>query len=418
MGSCVRAAGFLAYGQFSQIAILDCVLLAPLGATPLAAAGFAGSVLAPFFIVTTALALALAPLAARDDRGMRGRHLLECLRLQGALVGVSLVALVVLARHLDVFHQPADVAQAARPHVHGMMLSLPPLVVLATLREWAISFGHRGPPIAVAAIALVTKVALGLCLVRGVGPVPALGVVGASMSTVAAYSLAALLLIIDLARRGLFAGIREARAELAPLWRSEARVQGVPVAIQQLIELGAFYITGIMAGWLGAEALAAHSIALNVINGAALVSLALAQATAVDVSKTTRHGRALGASSRSAAFTLGVMAFIAVPIVLGRAVLFAETPAFGGLAIVLAFGLLADGVQMTLAGALRGLVDAKFIAYVTFACWGIVCVPLSYALGFGLHLGIYGIWTSLAATSLLAAVVLALRLRHIAQVVS
>lgn len=53
----------------------------------------------------------------------------------------------------------------------------------------------------------------------------------------------------------------------------------------------------------------------------------------------------------------------------------------------------------------------RAVIFAEIACWGIVCVPLSYALGFGLHLGIYGIWASLAATSLLAAVVLGLRLR-------
>jgi MATE family multidrug resistance protein len=261
------------------------------------------------------------------------------------------------------------------------------------------------------------KLGLGLCLVRGVGPLPPQGVLGASISTILAYGTATGLFVMHLARHGLFVGVGAAcsPSRLPAFWKSDILRQGAPVSLQQLTEVGALYITGIMAGWLGTDAAAAHGVAVNVINGVGLVSLALAQGASLDVGNAAREGGVVAASLRSAALALGVAASIAALVVLARGTLFAATPGVSALALLVAAALLADGVQMSLGGALRGLVDAKFVALATFGCWFLFCVPLSYALAFALRLGIYGLWASIAATSLLAAVVLGARLQHLAR---
>jgi MATE family multidrug resistance protein len=70
---------------------------------------------------------------------------------------------------------------------------------------------------------------------------------------------------------------------------------------------------------------------------------------------------------------------------------------------------LADGIQVTAGGALRGLADVRvpmWLAY--FFYWG-VAIPVAYLLAFVLKAGAIGIWIGLALGLFTAATVLTLR---------
>ena len=80
-------------------------------------------------------------------------------------------------------------------------------------------------------------------------------------------------------------------------------------------------------------------------------------------------------------------------------------------ALLLVAGIfqLADGVQVTAAGALRGLADVQvpmFLAYLFY--WG-VAIPAAYLIAFVLKFGAIGIWIGFALGLFTAAVVLTIR---------
>jgi len=49
-------------------------------------------------------------------------------------------------------------------------------------------------------------------------------------------------------------------------------------------------------------------------------------------------------------------------------------PELSTLAMFVAAALLADGVQRALTGALRGLLDTRFLSIATFLCWWLFCL--------------------------------------------
>jgi Na+-driven multidrug efflux pump len=81
-------------------------------------------------------------------------------------------------------------------------------------------------------------------------------------------------------------------------------------------------------------------------------------------------------------------------LILARRALFHTVADLSPLALLVATAMLADGVQMALTGALRGLLDARFLSILTFVCWWLFCLPLAYVLAFVLGYGVYGIWAS------------------------
>ena len=74
------------------------------------------------------------------------------------------------------------------------------------------------------------------------------------------------------------------------------------------------------------------------------------------------------------------------------------------LLIIAAIFQLADGLQATSVGVLRGLTDVRIPLIITFSSYWIIAVPLGYYLGIVLNMGAVGIWTGLCIGLFLVAI--------------
>jgi MATE family multidrug resistance protein len=82
------------------------------------------------------------------------------------------------------------------------------------------------------------------------------------------------------------------------------------------------------------------------------------------------------------------------------------------LILVAALFQVADGVQVVLLGALRGINDVRFPTIVTLIAYWIIALPLAYFLAFVLKLQALGIWLGLSIGLFFAATALYFRLRQ------
>jgi MATE family multidrug resistance protein len=256
-------------------------------------------------------------------------------------------------------------------------------VLLNVLLNWLWIFGHAG--------------------------FPAMGLEGAALATLAARlaTLAGILLFI-LRDRDL-AGWLPGRWLVKPVWRVVRRqlALGWPVGLQHLLEVGAFVLGSFMMGWISAQALAAHQIAITCASTTFIFALGFGMAVGI------RVGHAWGAGDAAAWRRTGWVGLgFAAVLMGGFAVLFlsANQPIAGlfvpdadvrslaaGLLVVAGFFQVFDGLQVVALSALRGLGDVRQPAVlVALAYWGIA-LPLAGLLAFGLHLGPTGIWIGLAA---------------------
>jgi MATE family multidrug resistance protein len=190
----------------------------------------------------------------------------------------------------------------------------------------------------------------------------------------------------------------------------------LPVAFQYLGEIAAFNFGAVMMGWLGTNALAAHQIAISCAALTFMFPLGIAQAVAV------RIGHAVGGRAFR---RVPVIGFTAIGLSAVLMLVFAGILGFGRHAIALAFNAdpqvvslagqlllvaalfqLADGVQVTAAGVLRGLADVRIPMLLGYLFYWAVAVPLSFLAAFPFEKGPVGIWIGLATGLLLAAITL------------
>lgn len=247
--------------------------------------------------------------------------------------------------------------------------------------NWALIFGHLG--------------------------LPALGLEGAALATALSRLTCFGFLLALVLRFDLLAGAWApwSRRALAPRGLLEILRLGVPVGVQVSLEAWAFSSAALLAGRLGSEALAAHTIVLN------MAALSFMMPLGVGLAAVTRVGNLIGArrpddAQRAAWVALalggGVMAASA-SIFLGfrhelpwvyTSDLAVAALATGILPIAAAFQIF-DGVQVVACGVLRGMGRTRPAAVFNAISYWALGIPLGGWLGLVAGWGLAGVWWGL-----------------------
>ncbi len=197
---------------------------------------------------------------------------------------------------------------------------------------------------------------------------------------------------------------------------------GLPIGLILLAEVAFFGITSLLMARFGADAVAAHQVAINFASIMFMVPLGVALAT------TVRVGRAAGAGDYGAAllrgktgmgiglgFALFSAAFMGLkPEWITR--LYIEDGAVAAQAQTFlrfaAIFQLADCLQATANGALRGLKDTRMPMLITLAAYWLFGMPFAYGLAFHGGYGPNALWWGFILGLLLAAGGLSWRFLH------
>lgn len=412
------------------MATTDAVFMGWLGPHSLAAGTLALNLFQPLLIFSIGVMSAIAPMIAADlGRKTRSVHQARRTARQGFWLTAIMSALFMpflwdcepALRALG--QEPALAADAAR-YLRAMMWSLPPSMLYFALRAFVGALERPGAALASAAAAFVLNLVLNYGLVFGRLGLPQLGLVGSGVAT----SLASLFTTLMLALLIL----RDRRLRrfhvFGRFWRSDAPrlVQlvriGAPIGVTMLLEVGVFNAAVFIMGRIGADALAAHAIAIQVASITFMVAAGVGQATSV------RVGRFFGAQdwpglrrAGAAALTLGVgfMAAMALlmalaPTMLAGLFLDAAAPQNAPVIalasqflVVAAMFQVFDGAQAVGAGTLRGLQDTRVPMVIALFGYWALGLPLGVWLAFGAGWGGVGLWIGLAlALAAVAAAIL------------
>jgi MATE family multidrug resistance protein len=201
---------------------------------------------------------------------------------------------------------------------------------------------------------------------------------------------------------------------------------GLPIGVLLGLEVGVFAMTGILMGLLGADALGAHQLVLNVASVTFMVPLGLGQAATVRVA--FQLGLGAPAAARRAGYVavaLGAsfmvtmaMLLLLMPRTITGAYVDAGDPANRGLVaiavrlfVIAALFQIFDGVQVIAVGALRGYRDTAVPMLIAAIGYWAIGFAASWLLAFPLGLGAVGLWWGLALGLAVVAISLILRLR-------
>jgi MATE family multidrug resistance protein len=427
--ACLRLAGPLILAQLSFVGmtLTDTILAGWLGGDALSAVAIGWNLWTPFFLFFLGICAAVSPVVAqqvgsRADPALTGGYLHRALSL-ALLLSLLWWGLLKLSAPaiVGLLGVAPETAALSLDYLRALSWGTPGACVFFVLRSANEGMGYSRPVMICGLLGLVANALLVYALMFGAWGLPALGVAGAGYGTAIVLWLMAVGLGAWMCSHWRYAALRLLAGRLPRPARSlrETLAIGLPIGTAFVLEVGVFSLVGLLMARFSAAAVAAHQIAITFAAFTFMMPVGIALAT------TARVGQAAGAQDAGGVRLRGRVGItLAFAIMLPPALLmtlapqlivtvYTDDPTVSALAETLLrlAGLwqIWDGLQVSAAGALRGLKDTRVTMLVCLLAYWFVALPLGGALAFTLDMGPTGLWWGLIAGLMVAAFGLNLR---------
>lgn len=415
-------------GQVAQMALglIDMAMVGVVGYKHLAAASLVNSVVNIPYVVGIGITISISQLVSMAN-GQRDGSKVSHYLFNGFLLAAVTALLISIFLELskNILHhmgQDPEVATLAVPYLRLMGWSVMPMLLFMALKQFTdgLEFTKTAMVISLAAIPL--NFFLNWLFIYGNWGFPRMELVGAGWGTmitriVVFMALLGVVLKHKLFRKYIKLGKKQWFFK-RKTW-SELLYIGIPSSIQVGMETGAFAVSAILIGTIGAREQAANQIAMIMVSLTFMVSIGLSQAGSIRVSNTLGRKdynllRLIGKTTLVTAVIYGFLCGVLY------AVFRAQLPHFftddatvisiaASLLLYAALFQISDSTQAVSAGLLRGIKDVRIpTLYIIIAYW-VVGLPLGSLLAFHYNMGAGGIWTGFIAGLSVSAVLLTLR---------
>jgi len=396
------------------------------GTIQLAAVSLVNSLFMLVLVLGMGIAYGLTPLIAKENGG---KNYQECGKLLSnsliinllmgfvLYIGVNFGTLLII----DHIGQSPEVVAYAKPYLHYLGLSIIPLMVFQTFKQFAEGLGFTKQAMFISIWGNAINIILGIIFVKGMFGIAPMGVKGVGLSTLIDRILMASVMSFYVFRSKNFTVYLENfKLTFIDKVRSIQILKiGAPVSLQYSFEISAFSGAAILIGTIGAVEQAAHQVAIN------LASITYMLASGIASAATIKTGNNLGKKNyldlrRSAVasyhviilfMTLTAILFIGANHIMPY-IYTADLSVIriaSQLLIIAGFFQLFDGTQVVGLGVLRGIGDVNIPTVITFIAYWIIGIPLGYFLGIHLNMGVNGIWYGLTTGLLTASILLFFR---------
>jgi len=397
----------------------DVLLMGRLGATQLAAATLALNLTWTFSIFLLGLITASSPMMA-TALGQRFNAVRDVRRTFRA--GLWLVMIVMPPYWLLMWHvgslmlafgQSPELAEQGQTFLRAYMWLVAPWLVFQLLRNFVAALERPRIVLWLSLAGIGLNALISWSLMFGHFGLPALGLVGSGVGSTITWTLLCGALVAVTATDRQFR-----RFHLFGNWwrfdgqRLLAMIKlGWPIGATMGLEIGVFALAAYFMGWIGAPAVAAHAVALQLAALTFMVPLGLGQAATVRVGLALGRGDERGISRAGwTAWVVGVAFMGAMALSMWSAprwlitLFLADIPqnavvialAVSFLRVAAAFQLV-DGAQVIGAGMLRGLHDTRWpLIFALVGYWG-VGLGIGSWLAFAADWKGVGIWIGLAS---------------------
>lgn len=393
------------------------------GTIALAGVSLGNNVFIIALVIGLGISYGITPLVAQyngaGNKDGCGRLLANSLLLN-IIGGVVLCAVICFGLGLILPHlkqSPSVVAQA-RPFLLLLGLSLIPMLVFNTFKQFAEGLGFTKQAMQISIWGNVLNIILGVIFVKGLFGVTPMGIRGVGYSTLIDRTVMAVVMGVYVFRsvrfKSYLTGFTFKHIEWASC-RELLRI-GMPVAMQYVFEVSAFSGAGIIIGTISPAAQAAHQVALNMASLTYIMASGFAAAAAI------KSGNHFGARNFEHLRMSAVSSYHIVIIFMSLTALIFATfnqllpwiytsdqaviTIAAQLFIIAAAFQLFDGTQVVGLGVLRGIGDVNIPTIITFLAYWIVGLPVGYLLGIILNWGVKGVWYGLTLGLAMASVLL------------
>lgn len=420
-------------GELAQMAlgIIDTAMVGAVSYKHLAASSLVQSVIIIPFVLGIGITISVSQLVSQAH-GQRDSQQVSHYLYNG--FWLSAITALVISLSLEfgqniLFHlnQDPEVALLAVPYLQIIGWSTIPMLLFMALKQFTDGLEFTKTAMLLSFIALPLNALLNWILIFGNWGFPRLELVGAGWGTLVTRILIFIALGVVVLRHTTFKryiAVRKRQWVFSLKTMKELLHIGIPSSLQLSMEAGAFAVSGILVGTIGAVEQAAHQIALSLASVTFMVSMGMSQAGSIRTSNA--FGRKdwptislVGRSTIMIALGYGItcaLGFIVfrhqLPLIFNNN---PEVIAMSALLLLYAAVFqISDSTQVICAGLLRGIKDVKIpTIFIAIAYW-VVGIPVGCLLAFYYEMGAAGIWTGFIIGLTLSALFLSFRFRKMA----
>jgi MATE family multidrug resistance protein len=396
------------------VQFVDNAMVGRLGTAELAAISLGNSFIFLAMSFGIGFSTAITPLISESDAKKDYQKTKDVL-LNGILIctilGVILSFAVLIFKPI-IFHmgQPKDVVNLAFPYITWVAISLVPLVIFQSFKQFSDGLSLTKISMISTIIANIINVIINYILIYGKLGFPKLELVGAGIGTlVSRISMVIIIIIIiknNKKTKNFFRSI--CSLNFSKSISKNILNLGYPSALQMMFEVG-FFIAGVwVCGLIGTNYQAANQIALNLSTMTFMVALGLSVAATIRVGNQMGYEDYLNLKRVAISFFLLVVIIeiaFAIIFILGSEFFpwlylsnndspgIVETVKIASkLLIVVAVFQVFDGIQVIAQGCLRGIQDVKIPSLICFFSYIIFGLPVMVYLGLYTELKAIGVW--------------------------
>jgi len=420
-------------GELSQmfLHLIDTAMVGAVSYRHLAAAALVLSVINIPFVFGIGITISVSQMVSmangRNDGRLVSHYLFNgfwLCALSAVIISLAIEFSKNILFHLD---QDPEVALLALPYLQIMGWSVVPMLLFMALKQFTDGLEHTKTAMMLSLFALPLNAFLNWLLIFGNWGFPRLELMGAGWGTLITRTLIFIVLALIILYHGTFRRyIAVRKKQWTFKWETikELLHIGIPSSFQITMEAGAFAVSGILIGTIGAVEQASHQIALSIASLTFMVSMGLSQAGSIRTSNAFGRNdhqtiRQIGKSTILIALCYGSLCAV-IFIILRHQLphIFNDNPAVIAMsAYLLLFAALfqiSDSTQAVSAGLLRGIKDVKVpTIFIGIAYWAIG-IPVGCLLAFYFEMGAAGIWTGFIVGLTFSAAFLSFRFKKMA----
>lgn len=320
--------------------------------------------------------------------------------------------------HLD---QDPRVVETAKPYLFILMLSIVPLMVFNTFKQFAEGLGFTKQAMNITIWGNVLNIILAIIFVKGFFGIEPMGIVGVGYATLIDRVLMMIAMSAYVLKSHRFKGYTAYFKIFHIEWETVKGIFkiGAPVAMQYVFEVGAFAAASLIAGKIGAVEQASHQVAIT------LAAMTYMMASGIASAATIKTGHSYGRENMLRVQKFATVSYHLVLIfMIFCALIFAVFNQYLPMLIsddkaviaisaqlLLIAGLfqLFDGTQVVGLGVLRGMGDVNVPTLITFVAYWVIGIPTAYVMGITWNMGVQGVWYGLTLGLLTSSILLFFR---------
>jgi putative MATE family efflux protein len=406
------------------VGFIDTLMISRIGLIAVTAIGISNNILAVYLAVFIALGVGTSSLISRylgsgkvDDAKKIAIQSTGLSIITGIIFG--LITMFFGKQILGIMGAESEVIENAISFfyiVGGTSVFISLVTVFGSILR---ATGDTKSPMIVNTIVNILNVIIDYIFIFGLGPIPAMGVLGTAIGTVVSRIIGSIIMFLKIKKTSLSFKFGEIFKQSN---YTELIELSIPAALERLVmRLGQVVYFGLIVS-IGVKTYAAHTIAGNIEVFTYMPGYGLTTAASILV------GNSIGAGNKKEAFEYGTLAVkIGVIIMsMGGIVLYFSSPWFATWFTqdseviekiitalhIDAFAQIPVAISVIFAGALQGMGDTKSPLYSTvIGMWGIRVLGI-YILCVKFNMDIAGIWISILIDITIRAIFLTIRFRN------